>query len=134
MLKAATMRMKLKMAKVAHFSALLVWVMNLCFSSRVRVVTREASFFSSEVPANAKVVPRVSHLHSLNLNPESMMMGSASSLPRANWTLPSAYATASVGAVPARSIAVARLGPNGLKIGKKTTHFHHSWTRRRWRG
>ena len=31
--------------------------------------------------------------------------------------------------VPARSIAVARLGPNGLKIEKETTHFIVRWTR-----
>ena len=30
------------------------------------------------------------------------------------------------GTIPARSIAVSRLGPNGLKIEKETTHFHHS--------
>ena len=43
MLKAATTRMKLKMANVAHFSARLVWVMNLCLSSRVRDWARLAS-------------------------------------------------------------------------------------------
>ena len=30
---------------------------------------------------------------------------------------------------PARSIAVARLGPNGLKIENETTHFIVRWTR-----
>ena len=43
--------------------------------------------------------PRVSHLHSRNLNPESIIIGSASSEPRASCTRPSAYATAKVGAV-----------------------------------
>ena len=43
MLKAATTKMKLKMANVAHFSAWFVWVMNLCFSSRVRILKPSAS-------------------------------------------------------------------------------------------
>ena len=33
------------------------------------------------------------------------------------------------GVAPARSIAVARLGPNSLKIQKETTHFIVRWTR-----
>ena len=34
------------------------------------------------------------------------------------------------GEVPARSIAVSRLGPNSLKIEKETTHDLLSWRRR----